>query len=230
MRRRPTVPDLLRGGHFPPPAAVAKICDRALGRRMLQMVWDAFDDVAPALSLIDWTQGIDDVERGVTEVLETALQQRWRAAGGFPPFHVKHEAYEYESRSAPPARPPQYDIAFRLNDDERVMWPLEAKAIADDRDTSANLKDYIDTVRDRFLTGYYAPFSNGGAMLAFLRSGDPTTLLTAVAGRLQTTLAPSSDFPSRDHRVSTHVRRIPAGKPYQRDFECHHLVMPLSAT
>lgn len=196
---------------------------------MLQMVWDAFDDVTAALSSIDWTQGIDDVERGITEVLETALQRRWRASGGFPPFHIRHEAYERESRSAPPARPPQYDIAFILNDDERVMWPLEAKAIADDRDTNANFKDYVDTVNDRFLTGYYAPFSNGGAMIAFLRAGDPSALVTAVAGRLKATFVPSSDFPRRHHSVSTHDRDIPAGKPYQRDFVCHHLVMPLSA-
>ena len=196
---------------------------------MLRMVWDAYDDASGALAAVDWDEDLDDVERSVTEVLHRALQRRWREEDGFPPFGVQHGPFERESRSPSPAQPPVYDIAFILYADDRVMWPLEAKVLVNDRDTNYNLGDYVATINERYLTGYYAPFSNGGAMLAYLREGDPGRVTTHIGRRLSTSLSPSLDFPERSHSLSEHDRVLEYGSPSVRAFTCHHLVLQLGA-
>src|SRR6185437_8212522 len=115
-------------------------------------VWKGYDrlvhDPAKLKAVQDAT---DDLERGITQLLELEIHE---VLSGEEPFDVQHGVPEGESRQPPPARPPEYDIAFIMNGNIRIMWPIEAKIMPPDRPLSG----YINTVNDRYLTCEYAPF------------------------------------------------------------------------
>jgi hypothetical protein len=196
--------------------------------RMLALVWDAYDQLhSEFFPKVDWSEDYDDLERSICLELERAIQTRMN---GFMPVCVQHGPYEHESRSRQKsnAQPPQYDIAFVSRSDPRVMWPLEAKVLKSDDDSAVNLGDYAETIIKRFLTCYYAPFSDAGAMLGYLKSGDTETIVKHIADRLGLPLTPLPEFPGRCHCVSDHSRTVPVGKGYPERFRCHHLIMPLA--
>jgi len=160
----------------------------------------------------------EDLERSLTQVLEPRIH---KVMTGYETFYVEHGPYERETKMPPPAQPPQYDIAFVLYHDERIMWPVEAKVLA----TDGTVADYVTDVREQFLTCRYAPFSSEGAMLGYLLSGDPDTAFASIAAKLPRLLEVHPAFLHRPHRISHHKRRVPRGKPYPPEFACHHLVM-----
>ncbi len=227
LRSRPTYREELHGK---PPGAdeLVKLWTDALTQRLLNLVWTAYSDVhSTTWSKMDWTRNYDDLERSLSEDLARAINGRM---DGFWPVHVIHGPSERESRATPPAQPPEYDIAFQWSANPLLMWPLEAKVIKSDSDTQDNLKDYTETVRHRYLTGYYAPFSNGGAMLGYLKSGDPETVTRHIGARLGVVLVAYPPFPTRCHKTSDHHRTVPPGKDYPLTFRLHHLMLPLGKT
>ena len=224
MRRGQTYRDHIHG---PPPGAEVLIrqWSEVLTAQLLGTVWSAYDEVrATAWSRVNWSNSYDDVERNLSEDLAQAINDKM---DGFLPVHVMHGPFERESRAAPPAQPPQYDIAFRWTNDPRLMWPLEAKVLKSDRDTDDNLEGYLEEGCARFLNCRYAPFSNGGAMLAYLKSGDGETVTVHIGNRLGVVLNPCASFSARCHKTSDHRRAVPAGKDYPVVFTLHHLVLPL---
>lgn len=215
-----------------PPAADSLIAmwNEDLVSNILRLVWEAYDQISrELLSKLNWSEDYDDLERSISMELERTIR---RNMSGFMPVDVQHGPFEHESRSPVKrnAQPPQYDIAFFWINDPRLMWPLEAKVLKSDSNTEENLKDYIDTVNTRYLTCYYAPFSNGGAMVAYLKGGDVKTVIGHIAGRLGCCLTPHAEFPDRFHATSDHVRTVPTGKDYPAGFHCHHLMMSLNGT
>lgn len=188
---------------------------------MLGWVWAGYDLlVAEILSKVDWNVAKDDLEREITELLEHRIRR------SMPPItfcHIKHEPKERETRKPAPAQPPEYDLAFVCNTDERIMWPMEAKILKTDRQVSAYVKD----VKNEFLTCRYAPFSDGGAMLGYILFGHPDRVFLKISQALAVKLTSHRDFPDRDHRVSSHLRKVPKNKPYPTSFRIHHLMMPL---
>jgi len=211
----------------PPPGAVdlAQIWSIDLTNKLLNLTWQAYDNLhGYFLQTLPWDEDYDDLERSITRELEQAIQD---VMDGFLPVRVQHGPPEHASKAPPPAQPPEYDIAFVWRADSRIMWPLEAKVIKSDRNTLTNLKDYIVTVRGRYLTCKYAPFSNSGAMIVYLKQGDPLQVLANIAMRLNVQLGHYPDFVTRPHRVSDHTRRVPPGEDYPRDFRCHHLIFVL---
>jgi hypothetical protein len=202
------------------------IWNRDLINTQLGLVWKAYDSLHTTTWLkVDWTQNYDDLERSLTEDLEQAIRAY---SDSYSPIDIQHGSFERESRADPPAQPPQYDIAFKLRSDPRLMWPLEAKVLKSDRNTNDNLKDYIETLQERYLTGYYAPFSNGGAMIGYLKSGDAEVIITNISKRLNCTLLQYEQFSSRCHKTSDHQRNVPIDKDYPIEFRCHHLILPLN--
>lgn len=182
---------------------------------LLGYVWQAYDALlANPPTAVD----LQDFERSLSQVLVPRIR---KAMTGYESFGVEHGPYERETKKRPPAQPPQYDIAFVLYDDERVMWPLEAKKLATDGDVS----DYVNEIKRQFLTCRYAPFSSEGAMLAYLLSGDPNEAFGNIAAKVPCLLAGHPAFTRRPHRVSHHKRKVPTGKMYSGRFTCHHLVM-----
>jgi hypothetical protein len=141
-------------------------------------------------------------------------------------FDIQHEVYEIESSQSAQAQPPQYDIAFILTANERIIFPLEAKVLKSD----SAVGEYIKEIKDNFITCRYAPFSSQGGMLGYLFSGDSNKAFTNIATKVPCTLNDHPDFPTRDHKTSDHQRVVPPGKSYPAEFRCHHLLLKIIAT
>ena len=188
---------------------------------MLALVWGAYDDLRnQVLSGIDCAQADEDLERSVTQLLVPRIQYRM---SGLEPFCITHGPYEWATRQQPPAQPPQYDLAFILNVNPRVMWPLEAKVLRTDQAVA----NYVRDVQQQFLTGRYAPFTPSAAMLGYLLDGEPDAAFRAIEIRLGCKLAPHAAFTNRPHRTSEHTRQTTMLSETPRDFRCHHLVFAL---
>ena len=190
---------------------------------LLGFVWSGWDLLtAEVLSRVDLRAADRDLERTVTQLLVPRVR---RAMSGDEPFEVEHGPYEYETAQPPPAQPPQYDIAFVLNANPRVMWPLEAKVLR----TGRAVANYVDDVRNQFLVCRYAPFSREGAMLGYLIVGSPDIAFKNIAAAVPCRLIHHTAFPNRSHKFSRHRRTAPRNKQYPRRFCCHHLVFRLRA-
>ena len=202
-------------------AALAGAWPSDLIDQMLGFVWGAYDLLAKeVLAKIDCRNADKDLERSITMTLELRIRD---LMSGYESFVVQHGRYEQETMLDPPAQPPQYDIAFVYRDNERVMWPLEAKVLRTDRTVAA----YVADVKEQFLTCRYAPFVDSGAMLGYLLSGVPDNAFRSVAASLGCELQDYAAFGSRNHKASDHLRQVPDGKPYPIPFRCHHLMMEL---
>lgn len=204
--------------------ALAKTWQPDAVTRLLAFVWAACDLLRQeVLAQVDCTQADRDLERSVTQYLEPRIR---RVMPGDSPFYVQHGPHEFETAKRPPAQPPLPDIAFVLWANERVMWPLEAKTLRTDIAVDA----YVVEIRDNFLTCRYAPFSREGGMLGYLVVGEPVRAFDNIAAKVPCTMTAHPEFPERDHRTSDHERHVPAGKPYPREFRCHHLILRLAAS
>ncbi len=183
-------------------------------RQFLSLVWLAYDAMHESMPFID----SGDLERSITQVLEPRISA---AMTGFEPFYVQHGPFERETKRPAPAQPPEYDLAFVLRADERIMWPLEAKVL----ETPGAVAAYAHDVENEFLKCRYAPFSSSGAMLAYLISGDATDALASIATKLGCKLHDVVEHSARPNRVSKHTRIVPSGKLYPSAFNCYHLVL-----
>lgn len=186
--------------------------------RLLTFVWKAYD-----LLLAELPAGINprDLERSVTQSLELRIRG---VMTGDEPFDIQHGPYERETMKAPPAQPPQYDLAFVYLAAEQIMWPLEAKVLEAD----GAVGEYVKDVNNEFLTCRYAPFSSEGAMLAYLLSGSPKNVFKNLVVKIPCRLTAHSKYVGRPHMVSKHQRQVEPGKPYPTFFLCHHLVLEFS--
>jgi hypothetical protein len=197
------------------------LCDlkQAGSAVLLTIVWKAYDKFrADELAQVDCSQEDEDLERTITQLLEPRMQE---AMSGFEPFYVQHGPFEHESRKAAPAQPPQYDIAFILRNNRRVMWPLEAKVLR----TDGSVAEYIKAIQRNFLTCRYSPFSSEAAMLGYLLEGNCVIAFANIAQKGRWKLAVHTHFPERDHRTSDHEREVPKEKPYPIRFRCHHMLL-----
>jgi hypothetical protein len=152
----------------------------------------------------------------------TSPETRWSARSRCCCIHACWTRSPASSLAAP-AQPPEYDLAFVLRHNPRICWPVEAKVVATDRTIAA----YVTDIRDQYLTCRYAPFSSGGAMLAYMIAGTEATFFDNVAGALACRMDTPSWAGSRPHRFSVHQRNVPMAGRNPRRFECHHLAMPI---
>lgn len=220
MRNRPTVGEARwpGDGEF---VALVKAWKPDAVTRLLGFVWQACDLLRQeVLSAVDCSQADRDLERSITQYLAPRIH---KVMPGDLPFYVQHGRYEFETAKKPPAQPPSPDIAFVPWENERVMWPLEAKTLRTDGAVGA----YVKELRDNFLCCRYAPFSSEGGMLGYLVAGDPERAFSNIAKEVPCELTECPGFPKRDHRTSQHSRRVPSGKNYPRAFRCHHMILRL---
>lgn len=181
---------------------------------MLGLIWRGYDLMQSDKPVVDGR----DLERSITQLLALRIA---RAMSGDEPFDVQHGPFERETMQPPPAQPPQYDIAFALREEERIMWPMEAKVL----ETSGAVSEYIKDIREQFLTCRYAPFSGEGAMLGYLLSGTADDVFQNIAKKTPCKLDNHPAFSSRPQKLSSHIRTIPSAKTYPSKFRCHHLML-----
>jgi len=189
---------------------------------LLRHIWSAYDLlIRDVFSGIDLRDADEDLERSITQLLEPRIDI---VMSGDEPFYIQHGPFEHETRLPPPAQPPQYDLAFILYANPRIMWPIEAKILR----TVRSVATYATSIRDQFVTCRYSPFSAEAAMLGYLLTGDARDVFTNIATEVPCELEEHPDFPDRPHRVSRHRRSVPAGKTYPGFLRCHHLILRVS--
>ncbi len=189
--------------------------------KLLEFAWKGYDRFCiEALGDMDCSLEDEDLERDITEHLARMISD---VMTGYEPFWVQHAPFERESRMGGSAQPPQYDIAFTLRRNPRIMWPLEAKVLR----TDGGVADYINGLKSNFLTCRYSPFSSEAGMLGYLLSGTAERTLDNIARKGHWQLAPHQHFLNRHHRTSDHRRMVPQGKPYPVQFRCHHMIFQL---
>jgi hypothetical protein len=208
----------------PPPEflQLARIWFPDASERLLGYIWSGLDKfTTEVLSEINITGGEEELERSITQLLEPRIRA---AMPAHSPFYIQHAARENETRLRPPAQAPEYDLAFCLYSNPRVMWPIEAKVL----DTAGQVAEYIKEIHGNFLTCRYAPFSSEAAMLIYLVSGNINQLFNNLEVKIPCTLDLYRSFRDRPHRVSSHTRHVPAGKSYPEQLSLHHLVLRLT--
>jgi hypothetical protein len=212
----------LRWPDTPDFVAIARIWKSDASTILLSCVWQGYDLLQnEVLSQIDSDQADDELERSITQLLEPRIH---KVMTGDEPFYVQHEVYEYATRQPPPAQPPQYDIAFVLYENPRIMWPLEAKVLR----SNGAVTSYIRELKNNFLSCRYAPFSSEGAMLGYLFSGVPDNVFRHIETKVPCELHHHLAFPERAHKYSEHTRRIPTNKSYPPHFRCQHLILQMT--
>lgn len=189
---------------------------------ILRRVWAAYDDLGQdILSKVNWFAAEDEIERSLTAYHSLKIQERQT---GDEPFILHPEMPEFETREPAPARSKAYDFGFVMRSgDYSMIWPIEAKVLKTDR----KLTGYLRDLDDKYLKCKAAPFSHEGALIGYLLSGSPSVVFDGIAQHVGQLLFAHASFAARNHRTSTHKRDVPAGKPYPKDFLCHHLVMEL---
>lgn len=190
--------------------------------KMLETIWLGYSSLKEDfLDQIDISKADEELERTISQTLERHIRKH---LSGYESYDVQHGTYEPETRSPAPAQPKEYDIAFILNSNARIMWPLEAKIMR----TPANVVPYVKDINNEFLTGRYAPFSRSAAMLGYLLSGAPENTTGNIEQGLDATLIPHPAFhPRFTHHTSQHQRNLGNETWASGQFTCHHMIMPL---
>ncbi|MEG3900919.1 hypothetical protein QUB19_02225 [Microcoleus sp. B4-C5] len=225
VKRRQTISEL-RWPDTDEFMAISKHWCETASTNILTFVWEGYDLlVKEVLSEIDCSQAKDDIERDITQLLEPEIR---KVMTGDEPYYVQHGSYERETRQPAPAQPKEYDIAFILSANRRIIWPLEAKVLKTDGDVG----EYIKEINENFIPCLYAPFSYQGGMLGYLFSGDSNKAFTNIATKVPCTLSDHPNFLNRDHKTSDHQRIVPAEKEksYPAEFCCHHLLLKIIAS
>lgn len=216
-----TVLDLIWPSESQDYAAVAQTWSDGAIEIMMRASWKGYEELtAKVLQEVDTTQADEELERGISQLLEPCIR---RHLSGDEPDFVQHGSYEFATRKPAPAQPPQYDIAFVLRENGKVMWPLEAKVLRTDRAVSR----YVRDIREEFLTGRYAPYVDGGGMLGYLFGGSSVNALSHIESALGCPLNRFRGLDPDVHRVSLHTRRLKEPEFLSGVFRCHHLIMLL---
>jgi hypothetical protein len=209
----------LRWPNTPEFSTIAKAWRQDASDILIGFIWQGYDLLTKEMfSKIDVSQAEDEIERSITQYLTPSIR---KAMTGFEPFEVEQGVHEFETRMPPPAQPPLYDIAFVLRENKRIMWPMEAKILK----TDGAIAEYVKEIENNFLTCRYAPFSNEGAMLGYLLSGNPGKAFDNISRKAGYKLTNHPGFPIRYHKISEHKRRAAPERNCPIDFYCHHMIM-----
>jgi hypothetical protein len=191
--------------------------------RMLAIVWQGFNNFKEEVLDHNFppTRVNFDLERDLTELLYPYIL---KALPPSMPYYLQHEKKE-RHRARPGGQPPEPDLAFVMFENINVTFPMDAKVL--ENDDASSVTDYCDTIKNRFLTCVYGPFSDEGAMLGYLLAGSVQTAFESVAVGVPCALSVPPFFTERNHRISEHARTVPPCKYHQ--FRCHHLIFVMDS-
>jgi len=191
--------------------------------RLLDIVWRGYDLLFENdLSQVAFAAADEAREESLNYLLALRIDQ----CKGSAPFYVVHQPPEHTKRKRGRGRSPQPDIGFALYEHPRTVWPMEGKVLMHDRDVSA----YLVEIETNLLKARYAAFSNEGAMLGYLVTGDAESVLSHINKNLGTALRNHPHFSMRPHRLSDHTRTDLPHPNSPAHFVCHHLILCLAPT
>src|SRR6266496_1941233 len=181
MSRRPTLSEML----WPDDPADADLpvqWAEAVALQVLDWVWRGYDQLRHKhLSRVDLCQPSEQLERNLTLLHFGEIQEIWaRETQGFGSLRPGHEIPELENRYSPSAKPPAYDLGFVHAENQRWIWPVEAKVLP----TSAALAEYLNDVRGKFVAGIVGPFIGEGGMVGYLLRGSPRDVFDKLVNEL----------------------------------------------
>jgi hypothetical protein len=225
--RLPTIFDDLFPDTTPEFRAIADVWPAHVVKRMLTLVWEGFDRLKAHVDFkkLDFTRAYAQLERSLTDLHMDEITLLWHETGdSFESFIPKHEPWEWQGLNSRSSRPHSCDLGFVLRSNRRIRWAVEAKVLQ----SSTAIADYLADL-EKFLDGRSAPFSTESALAAYLISGVPEEVFSAIAAKLHCELKRGEDFPSRPHRCSHHERSSEKlSKLMPTAFICHHLVFSLN--
>lgn len=222
LDRGTTLDELSWPGDVPEFNRAASVLEQGTFCGIIEAVWQGIASFrAEVLAKVDFTAVDANVENGITQRLAPLMQ---RALSPFNAVFCQAQWDEEATRARADRSPPVYDIAFVLRINHRAVWPIEAKVV----DRPGAVANYVGDIRNEYLTCRYAPFSNSGGMLAYLRTGDPARCLAAISDSLGARLKPYRLNPARAHRISRHKRKRSHGIRSPRIIRIHHFVLDLS--
>lgn len=201
--------------------------------QLLGFFWKGCDVLIS--EVVEPTGGVDRDDMSLERTLNTTLAPRvCQSMPSECPFYFHHKPDEFATQQTASAQPPEPDFAFVSRKNERSMFQIEAKVL----ETDGQVSEYINEIKNNFLTCRYAPFSREGAMVGYLLSGKTKTLFSNIAKKLSPRssiqkvskkrppkLIQYSNYKNRNHKVSAHTRNVPSDKKYESRFRCHHMVL-----
>lgn len=225
--RLPTIFDDLFPDSTPEFRAIVDTWPPHVVKQILTLVWEGFDRLKglPKFKQLDFTKEYAQLERSLTDLHMDEITSLWgQNASRFESFIPKHEPWEFHGLKDRSARPPSCDLGFVLLSNRRIRWSVETKVLK----SPGAVADYVADLK-KYLEGKSAPFSTQAALGAYLTSGKPEEVFTAIQKKIGSKLDPPPDFPLRPHRCSEHDR-LPAESAVQMPttFICHHLVFSLN--
>jgi hypothetical protein len=190
---------------------------------LLRLVWDAYDRLKRDHLDRDPIRGEDErKEESLNLLLFLSID---RCKDRFAPFSVIHEVPEQTAGKGGRAQSPHPDVGFCFYENPRAVWPLEGKILESEHDVTA----YCAEVTSNCLTGRYATFSNEGAMLGYLLSGDPNKTFAHIRKGISCNLLRHQVIRDRPHRVSSHSRENLPDPRSPRGFFCHHMILEITS-
>jgi len=204
--------------------AVAEIWTDAVVQQALQLVWDGFERMkARHFQGFDLTVDYEQLERGLTSLHAREILLLWKEGDGFDSFIPKPEECEWRARASRTAKPPAIDIAFESAANPSLHFAVEAKVLDDPNDVAR----YIADLEGKYLVGKASPLVPVAAQAGYLRSGNPSDVLSQLEKCLGVKLATSAAFVAKAHRVSSHMRKLRDSEE-ETPFSCHHLILGLT--
>lgn len=218
MSQRPTFSEV----HWPLDAESleqAREWAHEMTEQVLDWTWRAFDQLYERqLAQFDFQQPLEQIERDLTSKHFICILDVWRReTEGYCALIPVHEFPELASRPMGSGKPPAYDLAFVWQENQRVVWPIEAKVIK----TSSALREYLQDV-DKFCSGKAAPFVEHGGLIAYLLAGSPSDFFMRLETKIGVPLTSPSSRGRRPYRISFHDRQVTPR------ICLHHLVLPVS--
>ena len=173
--------------------------------QVLDWTWQAFEQLhEKQLSRVDFQQPLEQIERDLTSKHFICILEIWRReTDGYCAVIPVHEYPELATRPVGAGKPPAYDLAFVWQENQRVVWPLEAKVVK----SPTALREYLHDI-DKYCTGRAAPFVEHGGLIAYLLDGSPNDFFTKLGSKIGVPLTKSSAYGRRPYRMSYHERQL----------------------
>ena len=211
---------LIRDVRPPAPKDLAEELGQDGIRKLLSLMCDAYHDLRTAGCITASMQ-----EPAITEEWSVQIQVRWRQQSNISlvPVLEKRDTHKAKRRG----RAPTIDFCFRdrMFNERESYFGAECKLL--DEGSTKHLKAYLDENEGigRYLTGKYAARTGAGAMVGYVRTGDPKVVASELTEALKKldgkpTLAKSPSLLQFDDLYESTHERTDGVSPFQ----CFHVL------